>query len=48
MKQRIDWELSFGTIPGLLFGVRTYQGQSSDNHVLYLGFLDVCLTIFKN
>lgn len=47
MKERVDWELSFGTIPGLVFGIRTYPGDSFDNHVLYLGFLDICLTIFK-
>ena len=25
-----DWELSFGTFPGLLFGIRTYQEQYRD------------------
>ena len=43
-----NWELSFGTFPGILFGMRTYQESSRDNHVLYLGFLDICLTIFKD
>jgi len=43
-----NWMLSFGTIPGLLFGIRTYREDSKDNHVLYFGFLDVCLTIFKD
>ena len=42
-----NWELSFGTFPGLLFGLRTYIEESKNNHVLYLGFLDVCLTTFK-
>ena len=42
-----DWELSFGTVPGLLFGIRTYQEDSRTNHVLYVGFLDACLTIYK-
>jgi len=31
-----------------LFGIRTYREESKDNHVMYLGFLDVCLTIFKD
>ena len=44
---RDNWMLSFGTIPGLLFGIRTYKEEFRDNHVLYLGFLDIFLTIFK-
>jgi hypothetical protein len=42
-----EWELSIGAFPGILFGMRTYQEKSGDNHVLYLGFLDICLTIYK-
>ncbi len=42
-----NWEISFGTIPGILFGMRTYREQSKDNHVIYLGFLYICLTIYK-
>ena len=44
---RYNWNLSFGTFPGLLFGMRTYREESKDNHVIYLGFLDICLTIYK-
>ncbi len=43
-----DWELSFGTFPGILFGIRTYREQYKTNHVLYVGFLDACLTIYNN
>jgi len=43
-----NWNLSFGTFPGLLFGMRTYREERKDNHVIYLGFLDICLTIFKD
>jgi hypothetical protein len=43
-----EWELSFGFFPGILFGIRTYQEKSKQNHVLYLGFFDICLTIFNN
>ena len=43
-----NWKLSFGTFPGLLFGMRTYREERKDNHVIYLGFLDICLTIFKD
>jgi len=30
-----EWELSFGTFPGLLFGARTYQEEFKTNHVIY-------------
>tara|TARA_R100000781_G_C3966343_1_gene88555 strand:+ start:60 stop:209 length:150 start_codon:yes stop_codon:yes gene_type:complete len=41
-----NWELSFGFIPGLLFGTRSYQEQHKTNHVLYILFVDICLTVF--
>jgi len=43
-----NWELSFGTFPGLLLGIRTYQEDKRNNHVIYLGFLDICLTVYKD
>ena len=43
-----NWNLSFGTFPGLLFGMSTYKEEYKDNHVIYLGFLDICLTIYKD
>jgi hypothetical protein len=43
-----EWELSIGTFPGILFGMRTYPNESMTNHVIYIGFIDVCITIFKN
>ena len=43
-----DWELSFGFIPGLLFGIRSYiEKDGKANHVMYLGCIDVCLTVWK-
>ena len=44
---RDNWNLSFGTFPGLLFGMRTYREESKVNHVIYIGFLDICSTIYK-
>jgi hypothetical protein len=41
------WELSFGTFPGLLLGVRSYVEDYKSNHVIYLLFVDICLTIYK-
>ena len=43
-----NWDLSFGTFPGILFGMRTYQEEYRNNPVIYLGFLDICLTIYKD
>lgn len=48
MEEKVDWELSFGTFPGILFGIRTYREEFKNNHVLYLGMIDICLTTFKN
>ena len=42
------WELSVGFYPGILIGFRSYEQDDRDNHVLYLPFIDVCLTILKN
>jgi len=44
---RNDWSLSFGFFPGLLLGVRSYVEQYRTNHVVYLLFIDICLTIHK-
>jgi len=43
-----DWELSFGTVPGLLFGVRSYKDKFKTNYVFYLLFVDVCLAIYND
>ena len=42
-----NWELSFGFYPGLLIGFRTYNEEDRNNHVLYMPFVDVCLTIYN-
>ena len=44
MKDKV-WELSFGFYPGILLGFRTYAQVNKSNHVLYLQFVDRCLTI---
>ena len=43
-----NWELSFGFYPGILIGFRTYNEEDRNNHVLYMPFVDVCLTIFND
>ena len=35
------------TILGIIIGFRTYQQEKCNNHVLYLPFVDICLTIIK-
>jgi hypothetical protein len=47
MKKKINWELSFGFYPGILLGFRTYDEGDKSNHVLYVPFVDVCLTITR-
>jgi len=42
-----EWELSLGLYPGILVGFRSYEGSDRNNHVLYLPFVDICLTILK-
>ena len=40
-----NWELSFGFYPGICLGFRTYnEVKKKNNHVLYMPFVDVCLT----
>ena len=41
-------ELSFGFFPGLLMGIRTYKEVDKTNHVLYIPFIDACLTVFND
>jgi len=42
-----EWEISFGFYTGFLFGFRTYEEKYKFNHVLYIPFIDVCLTVYK-
>ena len=43
----MDWEFSIGFYPGALFGFRTYTERKKNNHVMYLPFVDFCLTIYN-
>ena len=47
MKEQNSWELSFGTYPGFLIGIRSYPDPQKTNHVMYIPFVDICLTIYK-
>ena len=46
-KGEVEWILEIGLYPGILFGLRTYPEKEFNQHVLYLPFIDICLTIFK-
>jgi len=46
MKKVTDWELGIGLYPGILIGGRTYTGEDRSDHVLYLPFIDLCLTLY--
>jgi len=43
----IGWEITIGFYPGILVGFRSYEGEDRNNHVLYLPFIDICLTVLK-
>ena len=43
-----EWELSFGFYPGVLIGFRTYNEPTRNNHVLYIPFVDICLTFHND
>lgn len=41
----VGWEVSLGLYPGVLLGFRSYLDKNVENHVLYIPFIDICLTI---
>jgi len=43
----IGWELSLGLYPGVLIGMRSYVEDNLTDHVFYLPFVELCLTIYK-
>ena len=46
-KNKSNWELSFGFYPGIIVGFRSYQEKKKTNHVIYLPFMEACLTVNK-
>lgn len=43
-----NWELSLGFYLGFLIGFRTYKHLDSIDYVLYLPFVDLCLTVYND
>jgi hypothetical protein len=46
-KNKSNWELSFGFYPGIIVGFRSYQEKKKKNKIIYLPFMDACLTVNK-
>ena len=42
------WELSLGFYPGFVVGMRSYVNNDTWEHVLYIPFIELCLTVFKD
>jgi hypothetical protein len=40
------WEISMGLYPGILVGIRSYPETFFTEHVLYLPFIELVLTIY--
>ena len=47
-KIKDNWSLGIGFYPGILFGARTYEEPKQTVYVLYIPFIDTCLTIFDD
>ena len=44
----MGWELSLGLYPGIVVGLRSYINETTTDHVLYMPFVELCLTIYKD
>jgi hypothetical protein len=42
-----EWTVSLGFYPGILFGIRSYEGPKHRQHVLYLPFIDLAFEFEK-
>ena len=49
IKGKVDneWSVSLGFYPGVLFGMRSYHGDTHTQHVIYLPFVDLAFE-FEN
>jgi hypothetical protein len=43
-----SWELSFGFYKGIVIGMRTYEAEDGNTHVLYIPFIDIALKIYNH
>jgi|ETNvirenome_6_85_1030632.scaffolds.fasta_scaffold296733_2 hypothetical protein len=43
-----NYIVSIGTYPGFVIGARTYKGKGENvDHVIYLPFIDICISVIK-
>jgi hypothetical protein len=42
-----EWSISLGFYPGILFGIRSYDGDTHKQHVVYLPFIDLAFEFEK-
>jgi hypothetical protein len=45
MEDNVIWEFSFGFYKGILLGIRTYENEEFNTHVLYIPFIDFALKL---
>ena len=43
----MEWDISIGFYPGILFGMRTYNNINGTSHVFYLPLIDLCIDIYN-
>ncbi len=41
------WSIEIGFYPGVLIGARTYLEPEQTTHVLYVPFIDIAVTFYK-
>lgn len=46
-ENNVAWEFSVGTYWGVLIGIRTYEAEDVNIHVLYIPFVDFVLRVAK-
>ena len=44
-EEKLNWSLSLGFYPGILFGSRAYEEEDKLTYVFYIPFVDIALTI---
>ncbi len=46
-EQNKQWSISLGFYPGILLGMRSYNEETQNTHVLYIPFIDLAIEIYK-
>ena len=43
-----NWDLTIGLYSGIVIGFRHYEQTNCTDYVLYIPFIDLCLTIYHD